>query len=191
MMSLLSGGVNHAALLNTLPLVHQAIKWCASGGHQKGQASHVLTDYRLINDENAQQQITRINAYFEPLSSLAVPRELSALSSWFNAWLSDVVHPLSGNQQSANRPLMLLDVSEQGNARHSFDINLYDLGLTLSAVKSLAPVLCDIYALDAQQVDAFFGEHADKPLGHIASGLSRSGESFLTLYFAPEEMSCE
>lgn len=83
--------------------------------------------------------------------------------------------------------LRYLEVVEDGNARRSFDLNLYPTGLT---VADLEPQLLRVVASLAIPEGAYvplLEALRPKPVGHLAGGVHRAGEEFFTVYHGVEE----
>ena len=81
--------------------------------------------------------------------------------------------------------LQLLRVTEAGNPRLSLDLNLYDAQLKLSSLRDVSASLAatDAFALLLSSALATLDAIGHELLGHIALGIGRDGESFLTLYY--------
>jgi len=78
--------------------------------------------------------------------------------------------------------LMYLEVSEQGNPRLSFDINLHAADLRLHEIEPFLSLLCTHYSIPAAQFARMFAQVRTQKLGHVAGGISREGRDFLTVY---------
>lgn len=95
-----------------------------------------------------------------------------------------VVHAL---QQGARRlppgPLPLLRVSEPGQPRQSFDLRLYDAQMQVGELQPLLQVLGRVLDLPGPAFDALCGQMQSRHLGHLAAGLHRDGQPFVSLYF--------
>lgn len=76
-----------------------------------------------------------------------------------------------------------LDVREPGNARHSFDLNLYAADLQ---VRDVVPALRDAaaaFGVGPGHLDGFLTWAEPASLGHLSGGFDREAQPFLTLYF--------
>jgi tryptophan halogenase len=71
---------------------------------------------------------------------------------------------------------LFLEVEEEGSARRSFDLKLYDARFTTADLGPALPGLIAFFGLDGFRVPA-------AALGHIAGGRGRDGKPFLTLYY--------
>jgi hypothetical protein len=87
-------------------------------------------------------------------------------------------------------PPMYLEVAEEGSARASFDIRLYDSGLRQHEI---APAL--LRAAHEYGVAADFGEllagTRDATPGHLAAGVDRDGGDFLSYYYGAGNSSAD
>lgn len=78
--------------------------------------------------------------------------------------------------------ILLLDVTEAGSPRRSFDINVYDAATPLS---DLAPWLRQAYRVFGIKTPTpgdLLSPPADRKLGHLSGGVSRKGAPFFTVY---------
>jgi len=93
--------------------------------------------------------------------------------------------------RTANRipedELLMLEVSEEGNPRRSFDLKLYDAELSLVSIESELMLLFDYFQLSHELLDSLMKEHSNKVLGHLSGGMGRDDREFITLYFGVEE----
>jgi len=79
-------------------------------------------------------------------------------------------------------PMMYLEVSEDGNPRTSFDLNLHAAGLHLRDVEPQLRGLRSWFEAPADMFDALFANARDACLGHVSGGQGRSGADFATFY---------
>jgi hypothetical protein len=81
------------------------------------------------------------------------------------------------------RQFLHVEVTEDGNPRSSFDLNLYPAGLELS---ELCPLLLKTALHFGIPLDTFRGHYERfrrETFGHVSGGTDRSGRGFLTFYF--------
>ncbi|MBT7952238.1 MAG: hypothetical protein HN764_11480 [Gammaproteobacteria bacterium] len=83
--------------------------------------------------------------------------------------------------------LMIMSVSEPDSARYSYDINLYNADLRLSAVSSQLVKIVDYFAADTEEWEKLYQSDRDSKLGHVAGGIDEKGKEFYTVYFGVEE----
>jgi tryptophan halogenase len=81
--------------------------------------------------------------------------------------------------------LMYLDVTEEGNPRRSFDLNVHEASLAVSDVAAPIAQACTAYGCPPARVQALIDFASSARLAHLAGGVSRDGEEFMTLYYAP------
>ncbi|MBQ0721033.1 MAG: hypothetical protein KBT88_03610 [Gammaproteobacteria bacterium] len=90
-------------------------------------------------------------------------------------------------QKVPARDLQLLQVSEPGSVRKSFDLNLYDACLALADVQSILTEMLVACGAEPESVNKTLSPLAHETLGHIAGGVTRNGQSFLSIYFGGAE----
>ncbi len=82
--------------------------------------------------------------------------------------------------------LQLLEVEEDGNARRSFDLNVYDAGLAVRDAQAALARLREHFGVRPGQFQALYDQVRAKPLGHLAGGVHRDGAPFATVYYGVE-----
>ena len=82
--------------------------------------------------------------------------------------------------------LMLLEVREKGNPRHSFDLKLYDTDLKLNDIATPLTELVEEFDINPHQLSELLLRHGGDELGHFSAGTSREGRPFFSLYFGIE-----
>lgn len=87
------------------------------------------------------------------------------------------------SSKAGNDKFLFLSVHEEGNLRNSFDINVYQAGLHMKEIYSFLPDMCRFYSVPAEQFHRLYDEIETQTLGHMAGGIDRGGNDFLTLYF--------
>ena len=82
----------------------------------------------------------------------------------------------------------LLEISEEGSDRRSWDLNVYDGLWSLGQIQST--LLAAVETLQIRHDDFFSWilPIASSALGHIATGIGRNGEPFLTVYYGAKEV---
>jgi hypothetical protein len=87
------------------------------------------------------------------------------------------------------RDILYLEVTEEGNPRASFDINVYRGSI---AVGELYPLLCLLgqhYSIPHGEFHRFYDSIKAKKLGHLSAGIGRNGKDFCTFYYGVEPLS--
>jgi hypothetical protein len=83
--------------------------------------------------------------------------------------------------------ILFLEVREDDNPRHSFDLNLYKAGLRVRDLDAWISRIGAHYDLPADPFRQVYDAARPLALGHIAGGLDREGRDFLTVYYGMEE----
>jgi len=80
----------------------------------------------------------------------------------------------------------LLEISEEGSDRRSWDLNVYDGQWSLGQIQS--SLLAAVETLQIPQQDFFpwILPISSTALGHIATGIGRNGEPFMTVYYGAQ-----
>lgn len=78
--------------------------------------------------------------------------------------------------------IFLLEVTEDGSPRRSFDVNVYAADLAVSDAAPALRELARAYAIDID-MERLLARLGAASLGHISGGRGRNGEDFTTVYF--------
>lgn len=81
------------------------------------------------------------------------------------------------------RPPMYLEVTEEGNPRLSFDINLHAASIPIDSLESWLVDVARRMSISADSIDAALSSARGAMLGHLSGGTSRDGREFLTVYY--------
>jgi hypothetical protein len=87
-----------------------------------------------------------------------------------------------GLKREPTAGLIYEEVSEAGNPRRSWDVNLYKTGLR---VRDAAPELAAIgrhFGVDEAALSAALAPLLDRLLGHLSGGIDRHGREFVSVY---------
>jgi hypothetical protein len=85
-------------------------------------------------------------------------------------------------ESAGSQALSLLEVSDEGSERLSYDLNCYEFEITLSSIRDVFESILtnfDVLPSDAHRWLECSGEHT---LGHIAFGTNRFQQNFVTIY---------
>ncbi len=80
------------------------------------------------------------------------------------------------------KPLMYLEVAEEGNPRASFDLNLHPADLRVADLEAGLRELQQRYAIAEDAFEPVWENVRGQALGHVAGGTSRGGGDFFTVY---------
>lgn len=75
------------------------------------------------------------------------------------------------------------EVHEDGNPRHSFDINVYRANMRVNELHDILLEISGYYLVPVEEFDAAYGAAQDQIFGHLSGGIDRQGRDFLTIYF--------
>ena len=84
--------------------------------------------------------------------------------------------------------ILYQEVTEEGNPRKSFDINIYRSGLKICELYSFLLELSRHYRIPPDLFHSYYGSIKQKVFGHISSGINREGKCFTTVYYGVEEI---
>tara|TARA_R110002096_G_scaffold26518_10_gene81792 strand:- start:15736 stop:16422 length:687 start_codon:yes stop_codon:yes gene_type:complete len=110
---------------------------------------------------------------------------------------SDLCHKIGGYHRDPESPLLesirsmikhagsaeLLEVREERGGRFSYDLNFYDSNVGVQSIRDELGMVGDYFGIPEDVIETLLSRIGSEDLGHIASGLHRDGEEFLTLYF--------
>lgn len=89
-------------------------------------------------------------------------------------------------QRISDRKLLYLEVTEEGNPRISFDLNLYAARLRMSELRPIFDEMQRHYSLPPMEFASVLSESHDAVFGHVSGGIDRQGRDFLTIYYGVE-----
>lgn len=151
-------------------LVHRALKWDADNPNRQA-----ITDYHWQPGYTIKQlQEALLRVYGKPMAQ--------ASYRIVDNFIRLVLQRINSDE------LQLLEVTEQGNPRLSFDLNVYDAQMRLGDIPEQLNEMKQNFKIDDALWQQQILANADKALGHLSGGLDRHGREFLTLYFGVEEM---
>lgn len=148
-------------------LLHRAFKWDALDPRRRTVASY--TCFPCLSREQTLDRIAGIYRAAVAHPSCELARQLIRLAA-----------------TRSNEQLMYLEVSEEGNPRASFDLNLHAAELRLAEIETPLMEIARGYSIPPEQFAALWGRIKGKALGHLSGGLSRDGQDFMTIYYDPQ-----
>lgn len=87
-----------------------------------------------------------------------------------------------GLKRTPRATMLFMEVHEDGNPRCSFDVNLYKTGLQVGDVAPELNSAAVHLGISVQDLQPTLSELQERPLGHLAGGIDRHGNEFLSLY---------
>lgn len=79
--------------------------------------------------------------------------------------------------------LLYLEVTEEGQRRHSFDLNVYDARLLVRELQATLFAMRDHFDVRPGQFQVLYDQIKTQRMGHLAGGVHRDGQHFFNLYF--------
>lgn len=144
-------------------LLHLAFKWAADG-------PAVVSRYFLypgLPPEGVEERLGRLYADDAARPSLDIARAVLGLAA----------------ARAKPGALQYLEVTEDGNARRSFDLNVYDAGLQVKDVQAALFAMRDRFGVRPGQFQALYDQIRDSRFGHLAGGIHRNGADFFNVYY--------
>jgi hypothetical protein len=93
----------------------------------------------------------------------------------------------AASTRAAEAALMYIEVSEAGNPRSSFDLNLYEANLQVCEVQDFLFDALHHYAIPRERFEPLYEQISRCRLGHLSGGIDRHGRDFLTVYYEPAQ----
>lgn len=145
-------------------LLHLAHKWDAEDA-----ARHVQTRYH----------------WYPRLTAAALRQRMGQASCAAVLPAAEAILDLACTRAAPER-LQYLEVSETGNERRSFDLNVYDAQLTLRDIQAPLARLRDHFGIRPGRLQGLLDQVSAKRFGHFAAGMHRDGKGFATVYYGGE-----
>lgn len=86
-------------------------------------------------------------------------------------------------RRSPGKQFLFVEVSEPGNPRKSFDLNLYPAGMRVADVAEPVRNAAASLNVPTDKLERLMSIVRSKLFGHISAGVSRAGEEYLTVYY--------
>jgi hypothetical protein len=146
-------------------LLHKGFKW-----YIDEPSRNVVTRYECVAGLNVPDIRRRIDEiYGDVPDSRCRDAALGIL---------DIAH-----QHAPRRQFLYLEVSEAGNPRKSFDLNLYPAGLRVGQVTGQIRSVAASLDVPRNELERLLAMTGNRPFGHISGGLSRHEEEYFTFYY--------
>ncbi|MCZ7598717.1 MAG: hypothetical protein M5U09_14630 [Gammaproteobacteria bacterium] len=146
-------------------LSHRGFKW-----RHDDPTRHVVTDYHWIPDIACGEILARIEQLYEQLPEAAA---------------AGMVRDIISRADPRNRGgrYIYIEVSETGNSRLSFDLNLYAAGMRVRDIRSPVEEAAARLGAASGSFDRLMALVSDKLFGHVSGGVGRDGREYLTIYY--------
>ena len=97
------------------------------------------------------------------------------------AGASGIIQRAAAENPSA--PFLYVEVSEEGNSRMSFDVNLYKANLSVGDIQPFLSSVVRHFCIPPETFESWLQRIAACPLGHVSGGLDKDGRDFMTTYY--------
>lgn len=145
-------------------LLHLGVKW-----HTARPGRYELARYTCHPLLSLRDILRRMAALYPPGAHLCAR----------DAALAMVQH---GAKQQPDASFLYVEVAEDNNPRHSFDINFYKTGLTVLDVAERLREAARHLSVDAALLEPQLQRLGPSLLGHLSGGIDRHGSEFLSVY---------
>jgi hypothetical protein len=98
-----------------------------------------------------------------------------------HAGASQIIQRAAAANPSAS--FLYVEVSEEGNPRKSFDINLYKANLSVGDIHPMLSDLARHFCITPETFQPWMQRITARPLGHLSGGLDKDGRDFITTYY--------
>jgi tryptophan halogenase len=126
--------------------------------------------------------------------SLPVPEILERLQATIDpsrhGALLELVQGIArqASERIAPGEIQYLEVTEEGNPRRSFDLNVYKSGLRLQDLNPELLRALAYYGIPFSRFAPLYQRIKRERLGHLAGGVDREGNDFMTVYYGVHEV---
>ncbi len=148
-------------------LLHLGVKWNSVDGARAER--HEVARYHCHPLLSIRDVLRRMALAYQP----GPPSELSEAAL-------DIVR--LGAKRTPAAALLYLEVGEEGNPRHSFDVNLYKTGLSVADAGPALRRAGAYFEIAPAAMETQLDLLGPRALGHLSSGLDRHGHPFLSVY---------
>jgi tryptophan halogenase len=159
------GGLRKSPNPRGLQALGLGFKWLV-----EDPAQSVVTCYQYLPQLRLEQILANIETVFDSYAqgaACALTQQIVRLAA----------------TRSPGQSMVYLTAHEEGNPRHSFDVNLLGSDLTMQDLRSTLMDASPAMGLSGEDLGTTFDVAAGARVAHVAGGLSREGQDFLTLYY--------
>jgi len=146
-------------------LLHRGFKWSANQGRES-----LITDYHCLPGLSVQQIRTNINTHY------------TNAKQHFSLQASLAILDLAA-QRADHSAFLYIDISETGNPRQSFDLNLYPAGIRMHELGHIIYKLATAFNIEQPKIDSLMPLLDNKLFGHLSAGIGRNGKPYFSLYY--------
>lgn len=147
-------------------LLNLGFKWLAGGEDSDVRVAR-YTCFPLLSVPDIMGRLRRISG--------------NGCSPATHAAASGIIKRAAAANPSAS--FLYVEVSEEGNPRKSFDVNLYKANLQVDDIHSFLSDVARHFRISYDTFQLWLERIADRPLGHLSGGLDKDGQEFMTTYY--------
>ncbi|MFT5573389.1 MAG: tryptophan halogenase [Cryomorphaceae bacterium] len=149
-------------------LMHQGFKWECFEPTKTN-----ITEYHYLPLHSQLEVNRQVSQSFDQITSECHQAAQSIIGKAYRS--------LASNQ--AESKFIFLQVSEAGNNRNSFDINLYPANLTVGDIEHHISELAKHLQINDESMSRLMNLTRNKTLGHISAGQGRDGHEYFCVYY--------
>jgi tryptophan halogenase len=160
------------------------------GAPVAGRSFSLFTGFKWDAFAPARQVVSRYVWH----RSLPVPEILERLQATIDpsrhGALLELVQGIvrQASERIAPGEIQYLEVTEEGNPRRSFDLNVYKSGLRLQDLNPELLRALAYYGIPFSRFAPLYQRIKRERLGHLAGGVDREGNDFMTVYYGVHEV---
>ena len=155
------------------------------GADVAGQSFPLFAGFKWDSSSPSRQAVTEYVWY----PSLPVPEMLERLKTTVDPIrhpeLFEVVSEIveRASERISHGDIQYLEVTEEGNPRRSFDINIYKAGYRLEDLVPFLSKAMEHYAFAPERTRVLYDRIKTDRFGHLAGGVDRENRDFMTVYY--------
>lgn len=156
-----------------------------AAGHGEAQSYRLYTGYKWVPANRFHCLVSHYQWYpFLPAADI-VERVGRIIDAKKHAVLGSVISRVAQRALETVPPqaVQFLEVSEDGSARASFDINIYKAGYRLGDLRPLLLEAIEDLVIPRDAFESLLQRVSGQRVGHLAAGLDRDGRYFFTVYY--------
>jgi len=162
-----------------------------AAGAGTGSCFRLFTGFKWDSFLPTRQAVSRYSWYPSLPVSDMLARIRSALDTdGRHAGLSEFADALASRASGRIPPedIQYLEVTEEGNPRRSFDLNIYKSGLTLEDVRPDLLRALQCVDVPSSRFEPLYQRIKTARFGHLAAGIDRENNDFLSVYYGVRDV---
>jgi hypothetical protein len=150
-----------------------------------GRSFPLFTGFKWDTSSLSRQAVTQYAWY----PSLPVPEMLERLRMTIDPsrhrGLFEIVQGITkrASERISHSDIQYLEVTEEGNPRRSFDINIYKAGYRVKELCALLLKAVQDYAIPSGRFQPVYERIKTERFGHLAGGVDRENRDYMTVYY--------